>query len=1845
MKNKLLVLVIIILLLPKMEGDIVYDGKVKIKTEVYKDGTLDSSLTQIYKGMFIDIEDPYKLKITDYDLDTGKIYLELYKGYKKMALYRWDCEKNIYYLSNMLECCTECGNVLVYEDEYCDISVRFLCFDKDETTQEKEESCCPSQSITTVNTYAKLQIYFHKKYTKIMEKNLTEIEEVGLLDNNEKGYQVSEDDIIVSDPYYMYLRDKKIYVYETDYGTKLSLNIPNLPYRMNETSYGGYKIGIVDNSIFSLLDPSDPLYNTVLNSEMNEGSYIESSLHKIQTMNGIVNVCKLIVGEDIYTVYDNGKDNIIFKDDFGIVITKFDVDEKEVYLKFLKKVDEKEIDDSNLENEDYEILFNEKYSDFLIDVVSGSKILENRVGLRYEDIQGLYYEEMPFEKDSRETTVTYMSLSIKGENPNAHDFTGSGWADTKIPNFRYASEDDPSDPRHYGTCVREDEITYTIHYTYSALAPADATDVTITDILDSNLNFKSATGTFSYDLPTNTIVWSIGTLHPGDSGTVTVTVTVKDSTDYGTDIPNTATVSYTEDTPKSITTLPAIFKVQAMDIIKEVSSVSASPGDTLTYTLTYYNTTSSGRTWGGGNSQITIVANTIQIEDVIPDYVRVSSTSVSDNGDIRDTNGNGILGDGGDTIVWGDGTPPANTLPLLAPESSHSLTFQAVIDNVTSTTTITDKGKIIQYQVLGTVAGDPNGSSTTPPVTDTHGIDSNTVHTTVPVPSPAHSKLPCCKMTVSKEAPSTGIPGDVITYTIRYQNTGLCENGTAYNVKIIDTLPENTTFINASVAPTVDDNLLIWEIPQVNAGESGEITVNVMINPDIPVNTYHLRVYEYKKYEKVKEEWVGLGGIISYDDYSLILEETHKYWYDINEVQIHKGSVKLEELNMAIYQRCLYDDTVFEFLDNSGVGEKFKGLFRIYKRVVPNIEISSEFRRWDEEKKEWSDEIYSEDKFYLFVYLKNIIDDLNIGKGMARDIDYSFESDLNCKDDTWMYLNYCENNLFDIYPGETGYIILKIDAPYVDFEKKYSVKLHITWKDDLENSYDADKTFNVNIKPNPQKKVLRVEKHIAGDNVMKVGETRKIQVFIRNWSEKELYVEFEDNIPQGLSVVDGSPEFKGKIAPSETKEIDYTIRGDQEGSYSFSGEAYYEDVYGKHKVTSNIVEINVVGTDKLTLTKDISKNYLSGGEILNISIMLRNNTEDDIKDIEVVDIIPEDFKLIKIFSKNVEWDEENNILRYKLNELEPSKAEIIKYSIKAPYDPGKYKFLGVRATYVINGSKKEKTSPDFDLIIPEQEPPSLNLGIKILERIPSEDKEIITLQLSLKCEKSSVRNIDLKLDHTGFRVLDTEGKIEDGVIVYDIPELNLDDEYVTKATFETDAGDKELSFMIDGSYEDNLGLDYSINKELKVSFVTKKPIVSITRSVEENTIRFGYSTYLIYTIENTGESEAEIDLKDELPDCIGNTYTWKGKLDPGEKYSLRYRITPEKAGNFELDEVLVKYRDRYGNEYTAHSEKTKLEIKGIIIEKTIEENTVTLKITNTYSEKAFDINITDSVPEGFETNRSLNFHIDYLNAGESKEFSYSITKFGTASELPGAKITWTDIYNDSYESNSDTVPLVHEEKKEEEEEKKKQETPAPVTPSKQKPSPKPSKKINIKYIFIPIIAVIIALVLYLLISRRKEEVYGIPVSEGDVWIPVEEKRERKIENSMGVRKREVNRKVRVNNILNEMEREIKPKVKRNIENDEILKLWNRDFEPVKKKNNKKSLPEINIPKPEKTEEKKFWKEYMEDYKLKALKNDLKNIERKEEKYRKMGDNKMLEELSELKKLIKEEIKEREKYDA
>jgi hypothetical protein len=88
-----------------------------------------------------------------------------------------------------------------------------------------------------------------------------------------------------------------------------------------------------------------------------------------------------------------------------------------------------------------------------------------------------------------------------------------------------------SDDVNAGDCVGPgDEITYRIDYNYP-MEPniGDINDVNLIDKLSEEVEFISASG--DYNRPdSNTVVWNIGTLHPGDAGYVMLKVRVKGST-------------------------------------------------------------------------------------------------------------------------------------------------------------------------------------------------------------------------------------------------------------------------------------------------------------------------------------------------------------------------------------------------------------------------------------------------------------------------------------------------------------------------------------------------------------------------------------------------------------------------------------------------------------------------------------------------------------------------------------------------------------------------------------------------------------------------------------------------------------------------------------------------------------------------------------------------------------------------------------------------------------------------------------------------------------------------------------------------------------------------------------------------------------------------------------------------------------------------------------------------------------------------------------------------------------------------------------------------------------------
>ena len=84
-------------------------------------------------------------------------------------------------------------------------------------------------------------------------------------------------------------------------------------------------------------------------------------------------------------------------------------------------------------------------------------------------------------------------------------------------------------------------------------------------------------------------------------------------------------------------------------------------------------------------------------------------------------------------------------------------------------------------------------------------------------------------VTIAKvaSAPSAS-PGDLVTYTIYYNNTG---TGVARNVWVNDTLPAGVTYVGASVAPSsVAGSTLGWTFTNVLPGSTNSFTVTVQVN-------------------------------------------------------------------------------------------------------------------------------------------------------------------------------------------------------------------------------------------------------------------------------------------------------------------------------------------------------------------------------------------------------------------------------------------------------------------------------------------------------------------------------------------------------------------------------------------------------------------------------------------------------------------------------------------------------------------------------------------------------------------------------------------------------------------------------------------------------------------------------------------------------------------------------------------------------------------------------------------------------------------------------------------------------
>ncbi len=189
----------------------------------------------------------------------------------------------------------------------------------------------------------------------------------------------------------------------------------------------------------------------------------------------------------------------------------------------------------------------------------------------------------------------------------------------KAPIVKLEKVDDVND----GDCVGPgDEINYRIDYNYPTEPNiGNIYDVNIIDELPDEVDYNSSDPCGIYDPCSHTVTWHIGTLHPGDSGFVTLKVNVKCAAPGGT-ITNCCKIKSgdevksidCEDTPVCSPTLTKV------DNIPDGNCVG--PGDYITYNICYDAS-------GYGDTNVVIVDTLppeLEFISATGDYEHISGT-------------------------------------------------------------------------------------------------------------------------------------------------------------------------------------------------------------------------------------------------------------------------------------------------------------------------------------------------------------------------------------------------------------------------------------------------------------------------------------------------------------------------------------------------------------------------------------------------------------------------------------------------------------------------------------------------------------------------------------------------------------------------------------------------------------------------------------------------------------------------------------------------------------------------------------------------------------------------------------------------------------------------------------------------------------------------------------------------------------------------------------------------------------------------------------------------------------------------------------------------------------------
>ena len=429
-----------------------------------------------------------------------------------------------------------------------------------------------------------------------------------------------------------------------------------------------------------------------------------------------------------------------------------------------------------------------------------------------------------------------------------------------------------------------DSVTYILTLTNNG--PDNATNVTVTDILDSRLNFVSvtpSTGTYA----TSTGIWTVGNLNNASSTSMTLVTTIKDNT-QGQTIPNTATTTatQTDPTPGNNTStvivtvngpLPTTGKITFCLILADQNNVIATsttglPAGLFSISLAtstdFTNNTINTKNWLTTTfspnkkiilnendadcvtydnlplamynySQLSVIGPTLwltpqyndqdtQAINNVFDFFNYGS-NVNSDGQVALTAGNADR-----TVVIYEKDDPAQYCPL--PQIISSLSTTGVVGQSFSYTITASSTTPTTYSIVGSLPPgliynpSTNTISGTPTQTGIYNVTLVAINQCVggidirTLVITITNPTISADLLISKTPDKTSVDsGGTITYTISLSNGG---PNNATNVIVTDILDSRLDFVSATISTgTYATSTGIWTIGNLNNGSSAGMTL------------------------------------------------------------------------------------------------------------------------------------------------------------------------------------------------------------------------------------------------------------------------------------------------------------------------------------------------------------------------------------------------------------------------------------------------------------------------------------------------------------------------------------------------------------------------------------------------------------------------------------------------------------------------------------------------------------------------------------------------------------------------------------------------------------------------------------------------------------------------------------------------------------------------------------------------------------------------------------------------------------------------------------------------------------